>query len=446
VQEFAVDTLPSLQPLTSRNGNALKGTVAVPGDKSISHRALMLGAVATGRTHIRGLLEGEDVLRTAAALKKMGADSGHDDNGWWVQGGGTGSLREASDILDLGNSGTSTRLLMGLVGSHNFTSFVTGDESLRKRPMARVIEPLSKMGVNFLARTGGKLPITVIGTRDTVPITYKSPVASAQVKSAILLCALNTQGRTTVIESEATRDHSEIMLRHFGAKVVSEKTAEGMAISLQGYPELKAQTVEVPGDPSSAAFVAAAAVLKDGSDIIIKNVGLNPLRAGFYETLKEMGANIAYENERLQAGEKTADLHVKASHLKGIRVPASRAPSMIDEYPILAVLAAFASGKTVMDGLGELRVKESDRLAMIATNLQACGVKLEVEGDTLTVHGGKPKGGATIATAMDHRIAMSFLVMGSATAEPISIDDGSFINTSFPGFVPLMNELGTKIG
>jgi 3-phosphoshikimate 1-carboxyvinyltransferase len=441
-----VDTLPSLQPLTSRNGNALKGVVSVPGDKSISHRALMLGAVATGRTHIRGLLEGEDVLRTAAALKKMGADSGHDDNGWWVQGGGIGSLHEAGDILDLGNSGTSTRLLMGLVGSHNFTSFFTGDESLRKRPMARVIEPLSKMGVNFLARTGGKLPITVIGTRDTVPITYKLPVASAQVKSAILLCALNTQGRTTVIESEATRDHSEIMLRHFGANVISEKTSEGMAISLQGYPELKAQTIEVPGDPSSAAFVVAAALLKEGSDITIKNVGLNPLRAGVYETLKEMGADIKFENERLQAGEKTADLHVKGSHLKGIRVPASRAPSMIDEYPILAVLASFASGKTVMEGLGELRVKESDRLAMIATNLQACGVKLEVEGDTLTVHGGKPKGGATIATAMDHRIAMSFLVMGSATAEPIGIDDGSFINTSFPGFVPLMNELGTKIG
>lgn len=407
----------------------------------------MLGAMATGRTRIRGLLEGEDVLRTAAALQKMGANSGRENDGsWWVEGAGTGSLREASDVLDLGNSGTSTRLLMGLVGSHNFTSFFTGDASLRKRPMARVIEPLSKMGVNFLARTGGKLPITVIGTRDTVPITYKSPVASAQVKSAILLCALNTQGRTTVIESEATRDHSEIMLKHFGANIVSEKTPEGTAISLQGYPELKAQTVEVPGDPSSAAFVVTAALLKDGSDITIRNVGLNPLRAGIYETLREMGATIQFENERLQAGERTADLKVKASALKGIRVPASRAPSMIDEYPVLAVLASFASGKTVMEGLGELRVKESDRLAMIATGLQACGVKVDVDGDTLTVHGGKPKGGATIAAAMDHRIAMSFLVMGSATAEPIGVDDGSFINTSFPGFVNLMNGLGTKIG
>ncbi|HVY12980.1 MAG TPA: 3-phosphoshikimate 1-carboxyvinyltransferase [Alphaproteobacteria bacterium] len=439
----------SLQPLTSQSGRSLKGAAKVPGDKSISHRALMLGALALGRTRIQGLLEGEDVLRTAAALRHMGVESGRDANGqWWVEGEGAASLREPQDVLDLGNSGTSTRLLMGLVGSHNFTSFFTGDESLRKRPMGRVIEPLSQMGVNFLARDGGKLPITVMGTRDTVPITYRSPVASAQVKSAILLCGLNTQGVTTVIEPQATRDHSEIMLRHFGADVMCEKGANGeISISLRGYPELKAQEVIVPGDPSSAAFVAAAALLKEGSELLIQNVGINPLRAGFYETVREMGADLTLENQRLQAGEKVADVKVKASSLKGIRVPASRAPSMIDEYPILGVLAAFASGKTVMEGLGELRVKESDRLSMIASNLQACGAKVEIEGDNLIVHGtGKaPKGGAKIATAMDHRIAMSFLVMGSASAEPISIDDGSFINTSFPGFVDLMNGLGMRI-
>jgi 3-phosphoshikimate 1-carboxyvinyltransferase len=434
------------KPLRSSTSGPLKGSISVPGDKSISHRALMLGAVALGRTRIRGLLEGEDVLHTAAALKQMGAESGRDDNGhWWVEGRGTGALNEAPNVMDMGNSGTSTRLLMGLVGSYGFNSLFTGDASLRKRPMARVIDPLSQMGVNFLAREGGKLPITVLGTRDTVPITYTTPVASAQVKSAILLCALNTPGITTVIEKEATRDHSEIMLKHFGADITSEKTKDGLRISLRGYPELKAREVDVPGDPSSAAFVVAAALLAEGSDVTVKNVGLNPLRTGLYETLQEMGADITFENTRLQAGEKTADLRVKSSKLKGVKVPASRAPSMIDEYPILAVLASFASGTTVMEGLAELRVKESDRIAMIASNLEACGVKLSVEGDTLTVTGGKVAGGANIKTAMDHRIAMSFLVMGLGAEKPIAIDDGSFINTSFPKFVDLMNGLGAKI-
>ncbi|MBI3420278.1 MAG: 3-phosphoshikimate 1-carboxyvinyltransferase, partial [Proteobacteria bacterium] len=398
----------SPQPLNSRICGPLKGIASVPGDKSISHRALMLGALALGRTRIRGLLEGEDVLHTAAALRLLGAQSGKDSEGWWVEGQGVGSLSEPANVLDLGNSGTSTRLLMGLVGSHGFTSFFTGDASLRKRPMARVMEPLSKMGVNFMARAGGRLPLAVIGTRDTVPITYKLPVASAQVKSAILLCALNTQGLTTVIETQATRDHTETMLRHFGAQVITEKGPDGEThISLRGYPTLKAREVDVPGDPSSAAFVTAAALLCQGSELVLKNIGINPLRAGFYETLQEMGANIAFENPRVQAGEKVADLKIKASTLKGVRVPAARAPSMIDEYPVLAVLASFANGKTGMEGLGELRVKESDRLNMIASNLQACGVKLEVEGDTLTVHGnGKPPtGGAKITTAMDHRIA-----------------------------------------
>ncbi len=437
------------QPRTGGKGSPLKGKIAVPGDKSISHRALMLGAVALGRTRIRGLLEGEDVLHTAAALRLMGAESGRDGKGdWWVEGSGVGALTEPEDVLDMGNSGTSTRLLMGLVASHGFTSFFTGDGSLRKRPMARVTEPLSRMGVNFLSRAGGRLPLAVIGTRETMPVTYRLPVASAQVKSAVLLAGLNTQGLTSVIEPHATRDHTEIMLAHFGAEIKTGTDENGAKIiSLRGYPELRARPVDVPGDPSSAAFVTAAALLCAGSEITIKNVGINPNRTGFYDTAKEMGADIRFENPRIHGGEKITDLVVTSSELKGVHVPAARAPRMIDEYPILAVLAAFASGKTVMEGLSELRVKESDRLAMIASNLQACGVKVEMEGDTLAVHGAgaPPEGGATVPTSMDHRIAMSFLVMGMAARNPVAIDDGGFINTSFPGFVDLMNGLGCRI-
>lgn len=436
-------------PLTSRKASPLKGTLVVPGDKSISHRALMFGAMAIGRTRIVGLLEGEDVLNTSKALASMGVQSGRDaDGGWWVQGVGVGGLSEPDTVLDLGNSGTSTRLLMGLVGPYPFTSFFTGDGSLRKRPMARVIEPLSKMGINFHARSKGRLPLAVIGTATPIPISYRLPVASAQVKSAILLCGLNTAGHTTVIEPHATRDHSETMLRHFGANVLCEQDQDGATIiTLHGQPELRAKDVFVPADPSSAAFPVAAALLVPDSDLLIKNICMNPLRAGFYETIRHMGADIKFENERVEAGEKVADIRVKYSALKGVHVPASRAPSMIDEYPVLSVLAAFSDGKTVMEGLAELRVKESDRLMMIAQGLAACGVKIEMFGDSLTVHGhGKPpQGGALINTAMDHRIAMAFLVMGCASLEAVKIDDGSFINTSFPGFTALMNALGMAI-
>ncbi len=436
-------------PLTSHKSLNLKGILTVPGDKSISHRALMFGAMAVGKTRIEGLLEGEDVHNTAAALKLMGVNSGKNSDGsWWVDGVGVGGLTEPAGILDLGNSGTSTRLLMGLVGSYPFTSFFTGDASLRKRPMARVIEPLSQMGVNFSGHSGDKLPLAVIGTRSTLPITYRVPVASAQVKSAILLCGLNTAGTTTVIEPHATRDHTESMLKHFGAKLAVETGKDGaVIISISGHQELKAASVQVPADPSSAAFPVAAALITEGSDIFVRNVCLNPLRAGFYETLREMGADIRFENERIGGGEKTADIRVRASALKGIKVPASRAPSMIDEYPVLSVLAAFANGTTVMEGLGELRVKESDRLAMMAQGLKACGVKVEAEGDTLTVHGsGKPPaGGATVATALDHRIAMSFMVMGCASTAPVVVDDSRMIATSFPGFTELMNGIGAKI-
>ncbi len=423
--------------------------MTVPGDKSISHRALMLGGMAIGKTTIHGLLEGEDVLNTGKALSLMGVKSGKNPDGsWWVQGVGVGGLVEPGDILDLGNSGTSTRLLMGLVGSYGFTTFFTGDDSLRKRPMDRVTTPLQQMGVAFHARSGGRLPLAVLGTSSPIPITYSLPVASAQVKSSILLCGLNTAGITTVIEPTPTRDHTETMLEHFGATLTASTTQDGKKIiQLHGHPELVARDINVPADPSSAAFPVAAALITPHSNLLVKNVCINPYRAGFYDTIREMGAELTFENERLQAGEKVADIRVKTSALKGVHVPASRAASMIDEYPILSVLAAFADGTTTMDGLGELRVKESNRLAMIACGLKACSVGHEIKDDTLLVHGTGhvPKGGATIQTAMDHRIAMSFLVMGLASQNPIHIDDGSFINTSFPNFVSLMNTLGADI-
>ncbi len=437
------------QPLSSHKANSIKGELAVPGDKSISHRALMLGGMAIGKTTIRGLLEGEDVLNTAKALSQMGVQSGTNaDGSWWVQGVGVGGLLEPDNVLDLGNSGTSTRLLMGLVGSYGFTTFFTGDDSLRKRPMARVTIPLQQMGVGFHGRSAGRLPLAVIGTSSPIPITYSLPVASAQVKSAVLLCGLNTAGITTVIEPTPTRDHTETMLEHFGAKITYAKNKEGKnVIHLHGQPELVAKDIDVPADPSSAAFPVAAALITPGSNLLVKNVCINPLRAGFYDTVREMGGDVVYENERMQAGEKVADIRVKHSALKGVHVPASRAASMIDEYPVLSVLAAFASGTTTMDGLSELRVKESDRLAMIASGLSACSVEHEIKGETLIVNGNgqAPKGGANIATAMDHRIAMSFLVMGLASEQPVNIDDGSFINTSFPNFVGLMNNLGASI-
>jgi 3-phosphoshikimate 1-carboxyvinyltransferase len=437
------------QPLQSAAAAALSGTCRAPGDKSISHRSLMFGAVATGETVVHGLLEGEDVLHTAAAMRALGAAAERDaDGAWRIHGAGLGALREPAGVLDMGNSGTAARLLVGLVAAHPITTFFTGDASLNKRPMARVIQPLEKMGVGFVSRGGGRLPLAVIGTDQTVPFTYRLPVPSAQVKSAILLCGLNTAGVTTVIESEPTRDHTELMLRHFGAEVKVEETDEGLAVSVTGRPELTGRVIHVPADPSSAAFPTVAALLRPGSDVLLENVGMNPRRTGLYDTLLEMGADLTFENRRDCAGEPVADLRVRGSALKGVTVPAHRAPSMIDEYPILAVAAAFADGPTTMLGLKELRVKESDRLAMIADGLTRCGVKIEIGADdSLTVFGdGKAaKGGALVETAMDHRIAMSFLVFGMASAEPVRVDDADFIDTSFPGFVRLMNGLGANI-
>ena len=438
------------KPLRSSSAGALTGTVRVPGDKSISHRALMFGALAIGETVVHGLLEGEDVLHTAAAMRALGAQAERGADGVWrIRGVGVGGLREAAQVLDMGNSGTAARLLVGLVAGHPITSFFTGDASLNKRPMARVITPLEQMGASFVGRAGGRLPLAVIGSADLVPITYRLPVPSAQVKSAVLLAGLNTAGTTTVIETEPTRDHSELMLRHFGATVTTERTGDGaLAVSITGQPELTGREIFVPADPSSAAFPVVAALLRPGSEVLLRDVGMNPHRTGLYATLVEMGADIAFENRRDQAGEPVADLRVRGGALKGVVVPADRAPSMIDEYPVLAAAAACAEGKTVMLGLKELRVKESDRLAMVAEGLTRCGVTVEVGADdSLTVLGtGKPpKGGATVATAMDHRIAMSFLVLGTASAEPVRVDDGTFIETSFPGFVRLMNGLGAKI-
>jgi len=402
----------SLSPLRSHAASGLKGKPVVPGDKSISHRALMLSSQVLGTTHITGLLEGDDVLNTAKALRSLGVKITHNAPGsWTVQGVGIGGLSESDNVLDLGNSGTSTRLLMGLLTPYPFTTFFTGDDSLRSRPMARVMAPLTEMGATFIAREDKKLPLALTGTTDTLPITYRLPVASAQVKSAILLAGLNTRGKTTVIEPEPTRDHTENMLRFLGYVVDSKKMPDGaLSISLQGQQTSKPadRTITVSADPSSAAFLVVAALICKNSSLLIENICLNPLRIGLFTTLKEMGANIVFQNERLVAGEKVADIAVISSELKAINVPPERAPSMIDEYPILAVAAAFASGETVMRGLSELRVKESDRLTSIVESLAACGVKAVAKGDDLYVIGGSVKGGATITTHFDHRIAMAF--------------------------------------
>ncbi|CAA7611850.1 3-phosphoshikimate 1-carboxyvinyltransferase [Magnetospirillum sp. UT-4] len=437
------------RPLVSRRPATLAGTARVPGDKSISHRALMFGALAVGESRIEGLLEGDDVLRTAAAMHALGAEVERlDDGAWRLWGRGVGGLREPADVLDLGNSGTGARLMMGLVATHPFTTVFTGDASLRSRPMKRVSEPLSRMGARFVGREGGRLPMAVVGAQSPMPLVYELPVASAQVKSAILLAGLNTPGETTVIEREPTRDHTELMLRGFGAQVeVEAAEGGGRAVTVAGFPELTGRRVVVPADPSSAAFPAVAALLVPGSEVRLSGVGMNPLRTGLYQTLREMGADIHFDAMRDECGEPVADLLVRASALRGVDVPAARAPSMIDEYPILAVAAAFAMGTTRMFGLSELRVKESDRFAAVMNGLLACGVKAEAEGDTLVVHGtgAPPPGGATIAVNLDHRIAMSFLVMGMAAAEPVAVDDAEAIDTSFPGFVDLMNGLGGAI-
>jgi 3-phosphoshikimate 1-carboxyvinyltransferase len=422
----------------------------------------MLGTLAVGRTTITGLLEGEDVLATAAAMRALGATVAapaadaaptRQDRTWTVDGVGIGTLLEPEAVLDMGNSGTSTRLIAGLLATHPITAFLTGDASLVKRPMARITRPLTDMGATFVGRSGERLPMAVIGTDSPVPITYRLPVASAQVKSAILLAGLNTAGITTVIEPEPTRDHTEHMLRHMGATVTVESTPDGDAISVVGQPELKAGPVAVPGDISSAAFPIAAALIRPGSILRIPDVGLNERRTGLLTTLAEMGADIEYENRRTQAGEPVADLVVRSCELTGVDIPPERAPSMIDEYPILAIIAACAAGETRMRGLAELRVKESDRLSAVAAGLTACGVAVRIEGDDLIVTGtgqsggvgAKVPGGATVATHLDHRIAMSFLVLGLASDQPVAVDDGSPIETSFPGFAELINGVCTAM-
>lgn len=435
----------TLKPLrASRPSAPLGGTITVPGDKSISHRALMFGALAVGETRISGLLEGEDVLRTAAAMRALGGEVTQDGPGAWrVSGRGVGGLVEPSDVLDMGNSGTAARLLAGILASHPFFSVMTGDASLRRRPMRRVTDPLAACGARFSSREGGRLPLAIEGAREALPLEYRVPVPSAQVKSALLLCGLNAAGITRIEEPEATRDHSENMLRHFGAEVMVEHAGASRIISLTGQPHLRAADVVVPGDPSSAAFAAVAALLVPGSRVRIEGLGLNPLRCGLFTTLREMGARLEVENARTEGGEPVGDLVVSHSELRAVDVPWDRAPSMIDEYPVLAVAAAFATGTTRMLGLKELRVKESDRLTATAALLSANGVKVEIIGDDLIVHGSgaAPLGGATVETHMDHRLAMSALVLGLAAQTPVAVDDGSFIDTSFPGFVDLMNGL-----
>jgi 3-phosphoshikimate 1-carboxyvinyltransferase len=433
----------------ARPSGPLAGKTRVPGDKSISHRALMLGALAIGRTEISGLLEGEDVLATAAAVNALGATAAPASDGRWIVDGiGIGALGEPEDLLDLGNSGTAARLLLGILATHPITTFVTGDASLRRRPMGRVVEPLSRIGARFVTREGGQLPLAVSGALNPVPIRYELPVPSAQVKSAVLLAGLNTPGTTVVIEPQPTRDHTERMLRHFGAAVTVEPQERGgRQIAIEGFPELAAAPIVVPGDPSSAAFPLVAGLIVAGSDVTIEGVGINPLRTGLVECLREMGADITPLNRREEGGEPIADIRARGGALTGADIPAERAPRMIDEYPILAVAAACARGRTVMHGLAELRVKESDRLAGIATGLSSCGVRVAIEGDTLIVEGdgSPPEGGALIETRLDHRIAMAFLVLGLASRRPVRIDNTAPIATSFPGFVGLMRGLGAAI-
>ena len=440
--------------LISRPAGPLAGAVAVPGDKSISHRALILGALAVGETRIVGLLASDDVLATAAAVRALGAQAEQDENGdWRVYGRGVGGLAEPQGVLDMGNSGTAARLLMGVVATHPFTATFAGDKSLSVRPMERVMTPLSLMGAQFTTRSGGCLPITVTGAPSPVPITYELPVASAQIKSAVLLAGLNTPGRTTVIEPQPTRDHTERMLGHFGAEVVivEKPGAPGgggaKEITLTGQPELTGTEVTVPGDISSAAFPLVAALLVPDSKVTLTGVGVNPLRSGLIETLREMGAAISIDNPRNEGGEPVADLTVVTSGLKGVTVSGARAPTMIDEYPILAIAAACAQGVTRLEGLGELRVKESDRLDAIVRGLTAAGVEAEASDDALTVKGGggPPPGGARIEARLDHRIAMAFLVLGMAAENPVEIDDATTIDTSFPGFADLMNGLGAAV-
>jgi 3-phosphoshikimate 1-carboxyvinyltransferase len=436
-------------PLAARRSGPLRGRVRVPGDKSISHRALILGALAVGRTTIRGLLEGEDVLNTAAAMRALGAHVERTGEGQWqVHGVGVGGFAAPAAALDFGNSGTGCRLVMGAAAPCPITVIFDGDASLRKRPMQRILQPLERMGVRVIAAAEGRrLPLTLKGAAAPIPITYESPVPSAQLKSAVLLAGLGAPGETTVIEPEATRDHTERMLRHFGADVsVAPHGAHGRRVAVRGECELTPATVAVPADPSSAAFPLVGALVTPGSEVILGDVMTNPLRTGLLATLGEMGAQIDYLDRRDDGGEDVAELRVRASSLRGVEVPAERAPSMIDEYPVLAVAAAFAHGTTRMRGLKELRVKESDRLAATAELLRVNGVEARIEDDDLIVHGtGRVPGGGQVETHMDHRIAMAALVMGLASEKPVGVDDGAFIATSFPGFVAMMCGLGADL-
>src|SRR5580704_11634857 len=435
-------------PLTARRSGPLQGRVRVPGDKSISHRALILGALAVGETRISGLLEGEDVLNTGNAVRALGAQVERIGVGAWrVHGVGVAGFAEPAAALDFGNSGTGARLMLGAVAGSPIIARFDGDASLRKRPMRRVLEPLERIGARTLASDDGRLPLTLAGARDPIPIVYEPPVASAQLKSAVLLAGLAAPGETVVIEAEATRDHTEKMLSHFGAQVrVEPEGAHGRRITLVGQPELAPRPIVVPADPSSAAFALVAAAITPGSEVILEGVMLNPLRAGLIDTLADMGAAIERLDVRNEGGEEVADIRVRGGALRGVEVPAARAPAMIDEYPVLAVAAAFAEGTTVMRGLKELRVKESDRLAATAALLRANGVAVDIEGDDLIVHGkGHAAGGGVVTTHMDHRIAMAAMVLGLTSDKPVQIDDGTFIATSFPGFVELMRGLGADL-
>ncbi|MCL4157015.1 UNVERIFIED_CONTAM: hypothetical protein GTU68_002359 [Idotea baltica] len=437
-------------PMTSRAGDALNGEAHVPGDKSISHRSLILGAMAVGETKVSGLLEGQDVLDTGRAMQAFGAEViNHGGGNWSVHGVGVGGFAEPDQVIDCGNSGTGVRLIMGAMATSPITATFTGDASLNGRPMGRITDPLALFGTQSYGRKNGRLPMTLVGAENAAPVRYTVPVPSAQVKSAVLLAGLNATGETVVIEKEATRDHSERMLVGFGASLTVDDTNEGRVITLQGQPELKPQTIIVPRDPSSAAFPVCAGIVAPGSDVLVPGIGLNPTRAGLFTTLQEMGADLTFENMREEGGEPVADLRAKFSdNMKGIEVPPERAASMIDEYPVLSVVAAFATGKTVMRGVKELRVKESDRIDAMARGLEACGVTIEEDEDTFIVHGmgvGGVPGGGTCATHLDHRIAMSFMVLGLGTQQPVHIDDGGPIATSFPIFEGLMRDLGASI-
>lgn len=438
---------PQSAPLSAAPSGPLRGRLRPPGDKSLSHRAFILGLLCVGRTDIEGLLEGADVLHTGQACRALGAKiERRGEARWSVHGMGLGALLPPRTTLDFGNAGTGTRLMMGVVGGHGITARFDGDASLRKRPMRRVLDPLVEMGAEVLEENGGRCPILLKGTPEPLPIEYATPVASAQIKSAVLLAGLNSPGRTVVIEPQASRDHTEKMLAYFGATISSEPFGQGRRIVLEGRPELSPSRIIVPADPSSAAFPIVAALIVPGSDIIIEAMMMNPLRIGLVQSLHEMGADIEVLDQREEGGESVADLRVRGSSLRGIDVPAERAPSMIDEYPILAVAAAFAKGETRMRGLSELRVKESDRLAAIAAGLQAAGVASSIEGDDLIIEGrgGDVPGGGLALTHLDHRIAMSFLCLGLAARRKMTIDDASMIATSFPTFMTQMTQLGAR--